>query len=145
MTYNWPGNIRELENVLEYMCNIAENNIIETKNLPSYIDCLSKEKKVNCLDDYNIEDIESEIPIEDAFAILDILKKQKEKGNIYISRKRLAKLLENSHLTEQMIRRRLDILSDVNLVVKERGPRGTRITFQGEKFVDTIIKTYDYI
>ncbi|MDR7869775.1 MAG: sigma 54-interacting transcriptional regulator [Tissierellaceae bacterium] len=139
MSYNWPGNIRELENVLEYMYNIAENNFIELKNLPSYIDNISKEKEEYCSEIENNKDkIELEIPLEDACVILDVLKKEKMEGNIYTSRKRLAKLLRETHLTEQMIRRRLDILSDLNLVVKERGPKGTRISSQGEIFIDTI-------
>lgn len=139
MNYNWPGNIRELENVIEYMYNIAENNIIEITKLPSYIEILSKEKVANYSENgYNIEKIESEIPLEDACTILNVLIKEKEEGNLYTSRKKLAKLLDKTHLTEQMIRRRLDILSDLNLVVKERGPKGSRITSQGEKFVDII-------
>jgi transcriptional regulator with PAS, ATPase and Fis domain len=31
--YHWPGNIRELENVLERAVNLAEKNCLETKNL----------------------------------------------------------------------------------------------------------------
>ena len=137
--YDWPGNVRELENVLEYMYNIAENNVIGITKLPSYIDSLSKEKVANNSEiDYNIEKIESEMPLEDACTILNTLVKEKEEGKIYTSRKKLAELLDNTHLTEQMIRTRLDVLSDVNLVVKERGPKGTRITYQGERFIETI-------
>lgn len=137
--YDWPGNVRELENVLEYMYNIAENNVIGITKLPSYIDSLSKEKVANNSEiGYNIEKIESEMPLEDACTILNTLVKEKEEGKIYTSRKKLAELLDNTHLTEQMIRTRLDVLSDVNLVVKERGPKGTRITYQGERFIETI-------
>ncbi|WMJ81014.1 sigma 54-interacting transcriptional regulator [Clostridium sp. MB40-C1] len=32
--YNWPGNIRELENVIEYLVNITEEKIITPQNLP---------------------------------------------------------------------------------------------------------------
>ncbi|MCY6484961.1 sigma 54-interacting transcriptional regulator [Clostridium aestuarii] len=34
VTYNWPGNIRELENVIEYLVNITEEEIITPQNLP---------------------------------------------------------------------------------------------------------------
>jgi transcriptional regulator with PAS, ATPase and Fis domain len=139
MDYDWPGNIRELENVLEYMYNIAEDNIIDIKKLPSYIDNISIKKDAKYSEiGYNIEKIESKIPLKDAYTILSALKREKEEGNIHISRKRLADLLNKTHLTEQMIRKRLDILAELNLVVKNRGPKGTRITYQGERFVDKI-------
>ena len=32
--YNWPGNIRELENVIEYLINTMDGDIIEYENLP---------------------------------------------------------------------------------------------------------------
>jgi len=35
--YNWPGNIRELRNVLERATVIAEKNTIEPHHLPPYI------------------------------------------------------------------------------------------------------------
>lgn len=34
MRYDWPGNIRELENALEYAVNMCEGDIIETHHLP---------------------------------------------------------------------------------------------------------------
>jgi len=35
LKYNWPGNIRELENTVEYAVNITEGNVIKVANLPS--------------------------------------------------------------------------------------------------------------
>ena len=35
--YNWPGNIRELENVVERAINMTENESIELQHLPSFI------------------------------------------------------------------------------------------------------------
>lgn len=37
MAYHWPGNIRELENVLERCLNFVENGIIRSSNLPYHI------------------------------------------------------------------------------------------------------------
>ena len=36
-TYNWPGNIRELENVVERAINMTEGETIEIQHLPSFI------------------------------------------------------------------------------------------------------------
>ena len=37
MDYNWPGNIRELENAIEHACIRSKSNIIDTESLPSHI------------------------------------------------------------------------------------------------------------
>lgn len=43
--YNWPGNIRELENTLEYSMNMTNREYIEVEDLPNRI----KEKSANSL------------------------------------------------------------------------------------------------
>src|SRR5699024_7995207 len=35
--YNWPGNIRELQNVLERAANFSKNGLIDNTTLPNYI------------------------------------------------------------------------------------------------------------
>ena len=35
--YNWKGNVRELENVIERAINLMEGNMITIANLPDYI------------------------------------------------------------------------------------------------------------
>ncbi len=35
--YSWPGNIRELENCIEYAVNVADKPLLSTKDLPSHI------------------------------------------------------------------------------------------------------------
>lgn len=37
MQYSWPGNIRQLENVVEYMVNMAESEVIGFQDLPDYL------------------------------------------------------------------------------------------------------------
>lgn len=37
MHYSWPGNIRELENLIEQLVTLSENNIIDTEDLPEHI------------------------------------------------------------------------------------------------------------
>lgn len=35
--YDWPGNIRQLENAIEYMVNMAEDTVIGAGDLPEYL------------------------------------------------------------------------------------------------------------
>lgn len=35
--YNWPGNIRELQNVIEYAANLCEEETLTLKDLPEYL------------------------------------------------------------------------------------------------------------
>jgi two-component system response regulator HydG len=35
--YSWPGNIREMENVLSYACMMAESDTIDIRDLPDYL------------------------------------------------------------------------------------------------------------
>lgn len=37
--YNWPGNIREVENIIEYAINMENTSSIETSSLPDQITC----------------------------------------------------------------------------------------------------------
>ena len=36
-TYSWPGNLRELNNVIKRACLLCDKSYIETKNLPQEI------------------------------------------------------------------------------------------------------------
>jgi len=36
-SYHWPGNVRELKNIIEGAFNLASSNLIQKKDLPSYI------------------------------------------------------------------------------------------------------------
>jgi transcriptional regulator with PAS, ATPase and Fis domain len=35
--YNWPGNVREMENLVEYLVNVTRDNVITADNIPDSI------------------------------------------------------------------------------------------------------------
>ncbi|HDR6311362.1 TPA: sigma 54-interacting transcriptional regulator [Bacillus cereus] len=47
MEHNWPGNIRELENVLERAMNVIEEMIIQVHHLPAYLRKKDLEEELN--------------------------------------------------------------------------------------------------
>ncbi|MBE3587680.1 MAG: sigma-54-dependent transcriptional regulator [Thermoanaerobacteraceae bacterium] len=46
-SYHWPGNVRELENVIERAFNLVEDDIIEIKHLPPYLQKLDQKALKN--------------------------------------------------------------------------------------------------
>lgn len=44
--YDWNGNVRELQNVIEYMINVSDNNMITKDLLPDYL--LKTERQEKC-------------------------------------------------------------------------------------------------
>lgn len=52
-TYSWPGNIREMENAIEYLVNIVKDRIIRVEDLPENLSKnILKEKKLE--DDFDL-------------------------------------------------------------------------------------------
>ncbi|WP_431188382.1 sigma 54-interacting transcriptional regulator [Bacillus thuringiensis] len=46
MKYNWPGNIRELQNVIERAMNLSENDVLEIGDLPDNINMNSQQNSI---------------------------------------------------------------------------------------------------
>ena len=138
MEYDWPGNIRELENVIEYLFHIVGDGVVKSKDLPftSNDRFLQQEKTLMA--------IEEEMPMEELYHILTTLKQAKDGGKIYMNRKRLAELCSREmKMTEQMIRNRVNILSKYGLVITQKGPKGTRLSMDGEDCIGILKKHMD--
>lgn len=55
LRYDWPGNIRELENVIQYLVNITENDVIDSSHLPYLIRERMKSNKVDSEDELTLK------------------------------------------------------------------------------------------
>ncbi len=66
MNYNWPGNIRELENIVERCVVITESNVIDADSLPQEILSYGKEDAPASGSDAGHPASDSEIPLNSA-------------------------------------------------------------------------------
>ena len=57
MEYDWDGNIRELENVIEYMMNVTENDTLSLDSLPGNI----LEKKSDKLENIEVDELSQRV------------------------------------------------------------------------------------
>lgn len=138
-SYDWPGNIRELENLIEYMVAVCDSTIITKKDIPEYffdsIDDFSINSELDEINDYlsskgNIEDFHFIMG-----KILERNKLDKSVGRKWIS----DQSIEHCHfMTEEQIRFRSDILEELKLISKGKGPMGMRLTDDGIRYIKTI-------
>lgn len=122
VNYNWPGNIRELVNVIEYLTQIKDyNDIINIKDFPKYILQDDFEKS-----DYIVE-LEPEV-----IWILD--KMYKTKG---IGRRSLCSLanLEGMNFGEGRMRALMNKMKEQGLIEISRGRNGTKMLPKGLQFL----------
>jgi transcriptional regulator with PAS, ATPase and Fis domain len=61
--YFWPGNVRQLQNAIIYAVNVAQDGIIEPKDLPAYMfeDNSSHQPEVNAHNDEKIKSANEEV------------------------------------------------------------------------------------
>ncbi|MFP3869596.1 MAG: sigma 54-interacting transcriptional regulator [Syntrophobacteria bacterium] len=95
MNYYWPGNIRELENVMEHACILAKGESVHVSELPAYLQETAKGAKENR---QSLEEVEKR-------HLLKILKqcqgnKNQAARRLQISRSTLYRKLEHYGLLE---------------------------------------------
>lgn len=137
--YQWPGNVREVTNVVEYMTQISDSDLITIEELPPYI-----KAQEGCAKDYSGEDVSLSIKlpfgrVETRFILETLLNNQK--NNTRIGRKQLAELGDSFgliNLTEDKVRTMLKHLELEGLVSIGKTKQGTIITEKGERYLGVI-------
>lgn len=118
LKYNWPGNIRELRNVVEYLINIAENTIPEVADLPIELQILNTMKSVKS----NVD-----------LVILEHINNSNGM-NIPIGRRSLSEL---TGIPESKVRKIINNLSVNGFVDISIGRKGLQITKKGINYLET--------
>jgi PAS domain S-box-containing protein len=120
MKYEWPGNIRELVNVVEYLVNVKNSNCLITINdLPSYI----------IMDSNNMSESLSEYFLDEN--IIWLLRKIRDKE--YAGRRTLARIAkeEGVELGEGKIRGLMKRMENLGFINVNKGAKGSLITEKG--------------
>ncbi len=122
--YDWPGNIRELVNVLEYLVNVKERgNLIEISDLPGYVTFKSSNK------DEHINNTKESIIYDNKYLILKVLTQNKYAGRRMITKKVRN---QNNMLTESRVRRLLKDMESEGLIINYK-TKGNSISDKGRK------------
>lgn len=118
--YSWPGNIRQLSNVVEFLIDIGEDQkLLQMEHLPAYILAKTDTKEEGLIREMLGSDL------------IWMLEKFKEHGSI--GRQHLAELArhERPDLTEGVIRGLLTLTESLKLTKTGLGRRGSTITERG--------------
>ncbi|TLS38628.1 sigma-54 interaction domain-containing protein [Pseudalkalibacillus caeni] len=138
LTYDWPGNIRELRNVAEYVAHICEEVVYE-KHLPfslSQHHVLIDTEESDSLEEL-IQEFEQKEFLHELVLILHFLKTD---GAPSSGRHAILNYLKenNVDLTDQQLRYRQKLLNEKELILIQRGRKGSKITCLGEKFLEKV-------
>lgn len=129
MKYSWPGNIRELKNIITYMISYSDENKLQLNDLPQkeyFKQCFKKSNKT-----------EKEINLsKNELIVLKAINFLMNNG-IKPSRKKISNKTHKmgNNLSVNQVRRILNNLEKNNLILKKKGRFGTTITSKGLKLI----------
>ncbi len=148
MNYKWPGNIRELQNIISYICSlVTSGKYAYLEHLPTYIIESAEEtelpkrpldNKIKLLqsdDDFkNI--IKNPLNRNLTLSLLEALR-QAEVLNKNIGRKTLQKSLASDkiNMTEYQVKAWLKILCKVGYIEQGTTRQGSKLTEKGRQFI----------
>lgn len=117
LAYDWPGNIRELQNIVEYLANVCDDNPPDYKLLPEEMLAVPKE---------SLEKMDRE----DILLIREILQQVKQANDAGepIGRRSLSKRMK---LPEGRLRKLIDDMREKGLLNVRRGIKGLELTKKG--------------
>lgn len=135
MSHSWPGNVRELENTIEYMGAVCEGDTIDITHIPQ--DFFELDTSAPVKGNNYTEILCNNGNIEEFLFILRTIYDYNKQGKT-VSRKTVSQLSKDSHhlLTEEQIRNRTDILTELGIITKPKGRKGMYLTLKGMKYIE---------
>ncbi|MFZ5633548.1 MAG: sigma 54-interacting transcriptional regulator [Bacillota bacterium] len=133
--YSWPGNIRELRNVIDYMATICRGRKAGMEDLPPDLQQENPPLPVAAPENSVLLELGEIIGAKQFSADLAVLRAIA--GNQSMGRQRLVEELKQQGytLTEDMVRTRLKNLARSGLVKIGAGRQGTSITVKGRQLL----------
>lgn len=137
MAYTWPGNIRELHNIAQYISTIAETSTVDIDVLPSYIQNHFIDNPYEINDQMILSeksDLEVTILVLNAINLLNEIKKT-------AGRKHLLNLINKNQqfISEAPLRRVLKELNLTELIETKKGRGGSHLTPKGKTYLESNI------
>ncbi len=137
--HSWPGNVRELESTIEYMVAVCEDSAVTLEHIPQdfYVTDLYKSSSRDSL----LESLSSKGNVEELVFILKSIHIHNRTGKP-VGRKVISEAAckDLYSLTEEQIRKRTDLLTEMDLLVKPRGRGGMRLTVKGIELIENYTK-----
>lgn len=136
LEYDWPGNIRELENVVEYLAHIADSVVFREQlpflNTRYAFSGINNEKLYDC--EQKLKEFEKKGFLEEMIEILSYLA---EEGRPSSGRHAILRHMMEAGipLSEQQLRYRQELLCREEYIITERGRRGSSISEKGRAFL----------
>jgi transcriptional regulator with PAS, ATPase and Fis domain len=143
LEYDWPGNIRELENVIEYLAHIADS-VVFKEQLPF----MNTRYAFTGIKDKNINDYEEKLKefnekgfLEEMMEILSYLGGE---GHPSSGRHAILQHMKAAgfSLSEQQLRYRQELLSNEEYIITERGRKGSSISKKGYSLLEYYNNNY---
>lgn len=132
----WSGNVRELENTIEYFLAVSESNFIDICHMPLDFHDIDKATKFDSA--FYDNSLSKEGNLSEFICILQLIKNY-NKDDLSISRKTISTEMKKDFpaQTENKVRHKMDILEESGLIAKRRGRGNVRITSLGQSYLST--------
>ncbi|HWQ78768.1 MAG TPA: sigma 54-interacting transcriptional regulator [Anaerovoracaceae bacterium] len=131
----WNGNVRELENVIEYFIAVSENQTVRISDLPEDF----FEEPVRRRPEYASYDeiLYEKGNLDEYIYIMNAIRDYTDRG-FTMSRRTLTEVAREKYpyFTEERIRKKTDDLQDLKLITKSVGRVGMRLTLNGVKYIN---------
>jgi transcriptional regulator with PAS, ATPase and Fis domain len=135
----WNGNVRELENVIEYVIAVSEDQAVRISDLPEDF----FENPVRNRPEFEAyhEILCERGNLDEYIYLLGAIRTGTDKGAT-VSRRTLAETARGTYpyMTEDRVRKKTDDLQELKLITKSVGRVGMRLTLNGVKYLNNCLQ-----